>query len=141
MSVNQQSDFGVQLAESREGGKRHGNQIAHTADIDHDLVRAFIGKPAAQLSNHRCPITGRQYCRFLFARQRVAGIADTGGKKGPLLSSSITAFSSVKRRAPPVSTPPESALRASLCLSHCFSISRITKNRQPYRVGRTSLNH
>src|SRR5258707_3855589 len=56
MSVNQQSNFSMQLAERGERGKRHGDQITHSADIDHHLVGAFIGKPAAKLSNHRSPV-------------------------------------------------------------------------------------
>src|SRR6266853_2755551 len=56
VSVNQQSDFSMQLAERGERGKWHSDQIAHSANIDHHLVGAFIGKPAAKLSNHRSPV-------------------------------------------------------------------------------------
>src|SRR5713101_779362 len=56
VSVNQQSDFSMKLAERSERGKRHSDQIAHSANIDHHLVGAFIGKPAAKLSNHRSPV-------------------------------------------------------------------------------------
>src|SRR5260370_37386034 len=54
--MNQQRDFSMQLAKCGIGGKRYSDQIPHTANIHHDLVGAFIGKPAAKLSNHRSPV-------------------------------------------------------------------------------------
>ena len=54
--MNQQCDFSVQFAERSIGRKRDGNQIAHAADIYHDLVGSFIGESAAELSNHRSPV-------------------------------------------------------------------------------------
>src|SRR5438128_10549380 len=56
MRVNQKCDFGVKLAEHGESGERHRNQISYTADIHHHLVGAFVGKYAAELSNHRPPV-------------------------------------------------------------------------------------
>src|SRR5882724_9643949 len=56
MRVNQKRDFSVKLAERGESGERHGDQISYAADIHHHLVGAFVGKPAAELSNHRPPV-------------------------------------------------------------------------------------
>ena len=54
--VNQQRDFSVQLTESGEGRERDGDQIAHAANVYHDLVGSFIGESAAELSDHRSPV-------------------------------------------------------------------------------------
>ena len=56
VSVNQQSDFRVQIAESGERGKRDGNEIADAANVENYLVRAFIEETAAEESNHRWPV-------------------------------------------------------------------------------------
>src|SRR5439155_13067677 len=54
--MNQQCDFGVEFAECGVSRQRNRHQVSHAAYIHHHLVRAFIGKPAAELSNHRPPV-------------------------------------------------------------------------------------
>jgi hypothetical protein len=38
VGVDEQRDFGVEFAESGEGGKRHGNEIADAADVEDNLI-------------------------------------------------------------------------------------------------------
>src|SRR6266478_4529484 len=78
MRVNQKRDFSVKLAERGESGERHGDQISYAADIHHHLVGAFVGKPAAELSNHRPPVLP-----LSLRPSTRGGIADRDGKKGP----------------------------------------------------------
>jgi hypothetical protein len=56
MCVNEKSDFGVELAERCVGGKRDLNKIAHAADIDEHLIRAFFVEASAKLANHGRPV-------------------------------------------------------------------------------------
>src|SRR5579872_2960551 len=56
MGVDEKSDFGVKITERGVGGKGDLNEIAHAADIDEDLVRAFFGEASAELANHGRPV-------------------------------------------------------------------------------------
>src|SRR5260370_16850448 len=53
VSVDQQGDFGVQLAEGGEGRERHLHEIADAADIHEHLIRSLAGENSAKLANHR----------------------------------------------------------------------------------------
>src|SRR6267142_1827005 len=56
VTVNQKSNFRVEFAERGISGKRDGNEVTNTADIHKNLVRSFVGKTSAKLSNHRSPV-------------------------------------------------------------------------------------
>src|SRR5215467_5438297 len=56
MRVNQERDFGVELAEGGISGKRNGYDVADTAYINEDLVGPFVGEASAKLSDHRLPV-------------------------------------------------------------------------------------
>src|SRR6266478_7177997 len=51
--MNQESDFGVQVAEGGEGGERDLHEVADAADVDEDLIRALVSETSAQLAYHR----------------------------------------------------------------------------------------
>ena len=68
MGVNQQSDFGVQIAKRGVGRERNQHNVADAADVNEHLIRSLVGKPPAQLANHRS-----QYCRLIFACQTRRG--------------------------------------------------------------------
>jgi hypothetical protein len=53
VSVDEQSDFAVEFTESRKCGKRDGNKVADTTDVEDDLIRTFFEEAAAEKSNHR----------------------------------------------------------------------------------------
>src|SRR5437867_1070752 len=52
MGINQECDFGVQLAECGVGRKRHLYEVADAAHVHEHLVRSFFRKPSAKLPNH-----------------------------------------------------------------------------------------
>jgi hypothetical protein len=54
--VDEQSDFGVELAERGVCRERDLNKIADAADIHEDLIRAFFGEATAKLANHGKPV-------------------------------------------------------------------------------------
>src|SRR6266478_7983111 len=140
--MDQQGDFSVQFAERGVSGKRHGDQITHTADIHHDLVGAFIGKPAAKLSNHRLavlplslrPSTRRWVCvygrekgttpcwraspiapvRAVFVRAWEANIHANGSHVDIIL------FASVTTHCDSVSTVHVNSHRAATAISRVF---------------------
>src|SRR2546421_10251524 len=56
VGVREQRHFSVEFAERGVGGKRNGNDVADTSDIHEHLIRPFVSKPAAKLSNHRSPV-------------------------------------------------------------------------------------
>jgi len=58
--VDEQGDFGVEIAERCKGGKRHGNKIADAADIEDYLVGSFFEKTPAKKSDHRLPVLPRK---------------------------------------------------------------------------------
>jgi len=53
VSMDEQSNFGVEFAKSGEGGKRHGDEIADAADVEDNLIGPLFEEAAAQESNHR----------------------------------------------------------------------------------------
>src|SRR5215470_778691 len=53
MRVNQQGNFGMEVAQRRVGGKRNLNHVADTTDVYEHLVRPFVGESPAKLTNHR----------------------------------------------------------------------------------------
>jgi len=62
--MDQQSDFGMQLAKRGEGGERNLHKVADAAYIDEDLIRALIGETSAKLANHREEYSAaRQECQ------------------------------------------------------------------------------
>src|SRR6267378_3751883 len=56
MRVDQQSDFGVEIAKCGKRGERHSNQIADAADIENDLIGPFFEQTAAEESDHRLKV-------------------------------------------------------------------------------------
>src|SRR5258708_38123901 len=56
MRVDQQSDFGAEIAKCGKRGERHGNQIADAADIENDLIGPFFEQTAAEESDHRLKV-------------------------------------------------------------------------------------
>src|SRR5258707_10297641 len=56
MRVDQQSDFGVEIAKRGKRGERHSNQIADAADIENDLIGPFFEQTAAEKSDHRLKV-------------------------------------------------------------------------------------
>jgi hypothetical protein len=56
MRVNQQRNFGVEIAKRGKRGKWHGNQIADAADVENDLVGPFFEQTAAKESDHRLKV-------------------------------------------------------------------------------------
>src|SRR6266481_7781787 len=53
VGVNQEGDFGVQVAEGGEGGERDLHEVADAADVHEDLIRALVSETSAKLANHR----------------------------------------------------------------------------------------
>jgi len=53
MRVDEKSDFGVEFTEGGKGGKRNGDEIANTGDIENDLIGTFFEQAAAEESDHR----------------------------------------------------------------------------------------
>src|SRR5215470_5143497 len=53
VGVNEERDFGVELAERGVGGERNGDDVTDTTDIHENLIGAFVSEPAAKLSDHR----------------------------------------------------------------------------------------
>ena len=78
VGVNEKGDFGVEFTECGIGGKWDLNEITYTADIDEHLIGAFSARRPRSW-----PIMEGQYCRLLFACQRIKGYASTSAKKGP----------------------------------------------------------
>src|SRR5712692_11831305 len=56
MGVNQEGDFGVQLAQRGVSRERHLHEIADTAYVHEHLIRSFSGEESAKLANHRSPV-------------------------------------------------------------------------------------
>src|SRR2546427_5641420 len=56
MGVNQEGDFGVQLAQRGVSRERHLHEIADTAHVHEHLIRSFSGEASAKLANHRSPV-------------------------------------------------------------------------------------
>ena len=56
VGVDQQRDFGVEFAESGEGGERNGDEIADTANIEDNLIGTFFEEAAAEESDHRMKV-------------------------------------------------------------------------------------
>src|SRR5713226_10406435 len=56
MGVDQEGDFGVEVAERGVRGERHLHDISHAAHVDEHLVRSLFGEPSAKLANHRSPV-------------------------------------------------------------------------------------
>jgi hypothetical protein len=56
VSVDEESDFGVEFAESGEGRERDGNEIADPPNIEDDLIGTFFEEAAAEESDHRMPV-------------------------------------------------------------------------------------
>jgi hypothetical protein len=48
VSMDEQSNFGVEFAKCGEGGKRHGNEIADTSDVEDNLIGPLFQEAAAQ---------------------------------------------------------------------------------------------
>ena len=42
----------MQFAEGSESGERNLHEVADAANIDEDLIRAFVGEASAKLANH-----------------------------------------------------------------------------------------
>jgi len=49
----------VQFAERGERGERDLHEVADAANIDEDLIRAFVGEASAKLANHRRRVLSR----------------------------------------------------------------------------------
>ena len=49
----------MQLAEGGERGERNLHEVADAANIDEDLIRAFVGETSAKLANHRRRVLSR----------------------------------------------------------------------------------
>jgi hypothetical protein len=56
MRVNQQRNFGVEIAKGGKRGKWHGNQVADASDVENDLVGPFFEQAAAEESDHRIKV-------------------------------------------------------------------------------------
>src|SRR5882762_11874899 len=56
MGMDQESDFGVQLAERGVRRKRDLHEVPDAAHVHEHLVRSFFGEPSAKLANHRSPV-------------------------------------------------------------------------------------
>jgi hypothetical protein len=54
--MDQESDFGVQLAERGVRRKRDLHEVPDAAHVHEHLVRSFFGEPSAKLANHRSPV-------------------------------------------------------------------------------------
>jgi hypothetical protein len=49
----------VQFAEGSESGERNLHEVADAANINEDLIRAFVGETSAKLANHRRRVLSR----------------------------------------------------------------------------------
>jgi hypothetical protein len=56
MRVDEKSDFGVKFTEGGKGGKRNGDEIANTGDIENDLIGTFFEEAATEESDHRMKV-------------------------------------------------------------------------------------
>src|SRR5882762_6126915 len=56
MGMNQQGNLGAKIAHGGKRGKRHGNQVAHAANIENDLIGSFFKQAAAKESDHRMKV-------------------------------------------------------------------------------------
>src|SRR2546430_4468688 len=56
MGMNQQGNFGVKITHGGKRGKWHGNQVAHAANIENDLIGSFFEQAAAKESDHRMKV-------------------------------------------------------------------------------------
>jgi hypothetical protein len=56
VGVDQQGDFGVEIAECGKCRKRDCDQIADAADVENNLIGSFFEQAAAEESDHRMQV-------------------------------------------------------------------------------------
>src|ERR1700746_1705871 len=56
VGVDQERHFGAEIGESSKRGKRHGNQVADSADVENNLIGSFFEQAAAEESDHRMKV-------------------------------------------------------------------------------------
>ncbi len=91
MRVDQQSDFGAEIAKCGKRGERHSNQIADAADIENDLIGPFFEQTAAEESDHRFKVlplgrggvnAGKAYALFRVMRRNSIEQVNQGESRG-----------------------------------------------------------
>jgi len=91
MRVDQQSDFGVEIAKCGKRGERHGNQIADAADIENDLIGPFFEQTATEESDHRLKVlplgragvnAGKACALFRVMRRKLCRAGESGRVPG-----------------------------------------------------------
>src|ERR1700685_95852 len=83
MRVDQQNNFGVQIAERRVSGKWNVHQISHAAHVHNNLIGLFFRECSAKLRDHSLVLTKRQGespAKRLFSTARIMSTREKIGR-------------------------------------------------------------